>query len=496
MENETNEEEALIAYESLKSDVGPLKAKKRWDILRRAILSNYDTSENSEVDTLPALKKRARKTREQKRRIQAKLTTIIETAREELETAELKAEKVTTTYKEVVTDLRRKITIAEHRKIIENAFAGGKSIEERKMSVNDVAQGMRIVRKMEATHDRIRARKNYLKKMANKRSGSSPIVGGKREQTNSSVESKREDDISSAEGKEKGGNVPSSESNNEESVSSAHGSRKKNVPEVRKKNRQGTKKREKATKVNRDGEKEAPCMEGKMTESVSNVDRKLGRNANSNQGKNVSAIDSKDEETASSEEESVEKDYPIVESKHETTSEGDTMSRRRKGVHKNGIKITMEKKKDGPKGKEGKKSKKKVKKEKESVDDHMKDYFDDDTAGEMKNDFGEVMPSMDLKSNAPKQEEDTNRIFNIGSMDDFEEGGQIIAISREIQKRHKHRLKDEIKSKMKLPSVSESLNDDEDRKINSNKDENNDSFENDLDVFHEIEEADFELKDD
>eukprot|EP00112_Aurelia_sp_Birch-Aquarium-sp1_P009303 Seg2052.3 transcript_id=Seg2052.3/GoldUCD/mRNA.D3Y31 product="hypothetical protein" protein_id=Seg2052.3/GoldUCD/D3Y31 len=490
MANETNEEEALIVYESLKSDLGQPRAKKRWEILRRAILSNYDTSEKNEVDILPALKVKARESRERKRKLQAKLATIIETAREELEQAELKAEKVTTTYKEVVTDLRRKITIAEHRKIIENAFAGGQSTIERRMSVNDVAQGMRIVRQMEATQDRIRARKNFLKKAASKRSLNSPIVSSKREEANSSVESKREDDISSEEDKRKE-NVPSSESNHEEKVSSAESNKKRNVSKDRKKNRQSTKKREKATTVNKDEEKEAPGKESKRKENVSSVDSKTGETVSSaecNRDENVAEMGNKREEKASREDENREKDALVMKSKRETKSEGAKGSQRGKGNRKNGIKITKKKKKDGSKDKEGKKSKKKI--EKESFNDHKECDFDDDAAGEVRNDFGEVMTSMGFKRNASKPAKEENEIHDKGIMHDFEDGGQIIAISREIQKHHKNLLKDEIKNKMKLPSVSESLHDDEDGKSCGDEHGNSDSVENDLDPFHDSEEQD------
>ena len=496
MENETYEEEALIVYESLKSDVSPPKAKKRWEILRRAILQKNDITEKSAVDILPALKAKARETRERKRKLQAKLATIIETAREELETAELKAEKVTTTFNEVVTDLRRKITIAEHRKIIENVFAGGQSTRERRVSVNDVAQGMRIVRQMEATHDRIRARKNFLKKVASKRSGNSPIVGSKREEESSSVDSKREDEVTNEEDKRKGGNVPSTDNKNGANASSAENNRKKNVPKIKKKKtRQGTEKREKVNTLNKDGEKKAAGKASKGKEDISSVDSKTGETISSAEcirDENVSGMGNKREEKVFREEENGEEGATIVDSRNETENEGVKGRMRRKGTHKNGTKIEG-RKKDGIKGKQGRKIGRKIKNEKESISDNKKGNFDGEVLGEMKNDFGEVITSMGLKRSSSKPAEEGNGTYDKGIKGDLEEGGQIITVSREIQKHHKNRLKDEIKNKMKLPSVSESLYDDEDGKSCGNKNGNNYSFENDHDVFHENEEQDFEL---
>ena len=496
MENETYEEEALIVYESLKSDLGPPKAKKRWEILRQAILPKYDITEKSAVDILPALKAKARETRERKRKLQAKLATIIETAREELETAELKAEKVTTTFNEVVTDLRRKITIAEHRKIIENVFAGGQSTRERRVSVNDVAQGMRIVRQMEATHDRIRARKNFLKRVASKRSGISPIVGSKREEENSSVDSKREDEVANEEVKLNGGSVPSSGSKHEANVSSAENNRKKNVTKVKKmKNRQGTEKRKKITTLNKDGEKEAAGKASKTKEDISSVDRKTGETISSAEGirdENVSDTENEREGKVFREEENGEQSASIVDHKNETEIEGVKGRMRKKGTHKNGTKIAR-KKKDGTKGKQGRKIGGKIKNEKEFISDNKKGDFDNEVVGEKKHDFGEVITSMGLKRISSKPAEEGNRTYEKGIIGDFEEGGQIIAVSREIQKHHKNRLKDEIKNKMKLPSVSESLYDDEGGKRCANENGNNDKFEDDYEVLHENEEQYFEL---
>eukprot|EP00794_Sanderia_malayensis_P005500 gene5500-6185_t len=144
------------------------KRKDYWEWLRYAVLPNYPVKEVKKLEwnlTEVILKDKEKKYRRERKKLQGKWEKILEAAKTDLDREELKLEQENTSYQEVVANMKRKITITEHSKTVDNLFkndlfynndtgAGDES--------NIMAKGMRNLRKIEAVNDRLKARKNYL----------------------------------------------------------------------------------------------------------------------------------------------------------------------------------------------------------------------------------------------------------------------------------------------------------------------------------------------
>ena len=141
-------------------------AKQHWERLRRAILSNCGPSSCDNGSVIHDLKAQKKSIKKKKSYLRKSFEKSIQDARRALENAELKSEHATTTHKKEMTNMKRKIVISEHSKMIEKAFEEGKHDAGRKPSIDQVANSLRLIRKMEAQHDRLRARKMRLKEAA------------------------------------------------------------------------------------------------------------------------------------------------------------------------------------------------------------------------------------------------------------------------------------------------------------------------------------------
>eukprot|EP00795_Rhopilema_esculentum_P012520 gene12520-3205_t len=149
---------------SVSGDSVKIRANKCWDILRQTVLSTYITSKITSSE-LAVWRTTQHEAKEEEQKLKFMLNKTVEAARKTLEKVELKADRVSANYMEYFSDLKLKITISEHSKNIEKAFAEGSWQRDRKTSVTKFASGFGLVRQMEANHDRIMARRKQLSKI-------------------------------------------------------------------------------------------------------------------------------------------------------------------------------------------------------------------------------------------------------------------------------------------------------------------------------------------
>ena len=140
-------------------------ASKHWERLRLVVLPDRGVTNHETVGIIDEWKAEQQKVKERKRKLKAMLEKSIEEARKAIEKAELKSEQADTNYKEVVTNMKRKIIISEHSKMVEKVFEEARKDPYHAKSKNRVANGVGLIRQMEAEHDRIKARRNKLKKL-------------------------------------------------------------------------------------------------------------------------------------------------------------------------------------------------------------------------------------------------------------------------------------------------------------------------------------------
>ena len=150
---------------SVSSDSVKIRANKCWDILRQTVLSTYIASEITSSE-LAVWRTTQNEAKEEEQKLKFILNKTVEAARKTLEKVELKADRVSANYMEYFSDLKLKITISEHSKNIEKAFADGSWQRDRKTSVTKFASSFGLVRQMEANHDRIMARRKQLSKIS------------------------------------------------------------------------------------------------------------------------------------------------------------------------------------------------------------------------------------------------------------------------------------------------------------------------------------------
>ena len=141
-------------------------ARKRWERLRHVVLSDTGTTSCTSDVAIQELTVQQQDIKKRKRQLKLMFEKSIEDAEKILAKAELKTEHTNTSHKKEVTNMKRKVIISEHSKIIEKVFEDVRQDVNRKISIDRVASSLRLVRKMEAHHDRLRARKLRLKEMA------------------------------------------------------------------------------------------------------------------------------------------------------------------------------------------------------------------------------------------------------------------------------------------------------------------------------------------
>ena len=141
-------------------------ARKHWKRLQRAVLSDRGTMPRENDATVRELKAEQQDIIKKKGQLKAMFEKSIQDAKKALAKAELKSEHTSTSHKKEVTNLKRKMIISEHSKIIEKVFEEGRQDANRTKSTEQMANSLRLIRKVEAQHDRLRARKLRLKKMA------------------------------------------------------------------------------------------------------------------------------------------------------------------------------------------------------------------------------------------------------------------------------------------------------------------------------------------
>ena len=163
-----NSHTILLIKELQTEKIDHIDAKKHWERLRRAILSNCGTRSCENGSVIHDLKVQKKSIKKKKCCLRKSFEKSIQDARSALENAELKSEHANTIHKKEVTDMKRKMVISEHSKMIEKAFEEGRHDAGRKPSIDLVANSLRLIRKMEAQHDRLRARKMRLKEAARK----------------------------------------------------------------------------------------------------------------------------------------------------------------------------------------------------------------------------------------------------------------------------------------------------------------------------------------
>lgn len=146
------------------------EAGKHWERLRRVVLSEKINKRHEPECSIENLRALQRKCREKKRRLNTILEKATEDARKALEKAELKAEHASTSYKEVVSDMKRRMIISEHSKAVEKVFEGTQYELGGRKTIKKVADGLGLIRQIEAQHDRIKARRNKLKTITKERS--------------------------------------------------------------------------------------------------------------------------------------------------------------------------------------------------------------------------------------------------------------------------------------------------------------------------------------
>ena len=170
--NKEQKTQVSLSKEASSANSDNFEESKHWERLRRVVLSKRVVTNLEIKRSIEKWKVQQRKFKEKKRKLQGLLEKAIEDARGVLEKAELRAEHADTRYKEIVSDAKRKIVISEHSKMVEKAFEETRGHLNSNTSSQTVANGHRLIRKMEAQHDRIRARKNRLRSITKERSKS------------------------------------------------------------------------------------------------------------------------------------------------------------------------------------------------------------------------------------------------------------------------------------------------------------------------------------